>query len=192
MHRYIYNPRALKFLLDLGANPHATTASGNTCLHSCFQKACRYNSDFRHDDLLLLPSLALLVGAGADVRAVNEAGETVSDTAQQDPHCGQRSCGRRHFCGRHRHCNELRCGSGSFTLDTWVTVLKKLGYSPLDIMSEAALNHTVQFTDRYREEHYEAMQNWVSNCNTPSEPHINPNRLTNCSGTLDDFAHFRF
>ncbi|KAJ9614645.1 hypothetical protein H2200_002782 [Cladophialophora chaetospira] len=145
IHRYIYNPRALQFLLDLGADVHARTLGGNTCLHLCLRKACRYLSDLRYDDLLLLPSLFMLIRAGADVSAVNWSGESVSYTAlatfknEDDPETSD---------------------VGSFLMDAWLTVLKKCGYQPLEIMCDVALSHKVRFTAKYRQEHYEAMQKW--------------------------------
>ena len=145
IHRYIYSPPALGFLLDLGANLDARTRQGNTCLHLCFRKACRDLADFRYDDLHLLTSLGMLILAGADVRARNWAGESVSDTAQrirqQDP--------------------TSQCDIGSFLVDAWLTVLRKCGFNPLEVMGGAALSHKVRFTNSYKEAHYDAMQIWV-------------------------------
>jgi hypothetical protein len=147
MHRFIYNPKALKFLLNLKPDMRARTSQGNTCLHLCFLKACRYASELRKDDLMLPAALTMLIRAGADIRARNWAGETVSDVAlrirQIDPWT-QRDI-------------------GSFPVDAWMTVLRKLGYDPLEVMGSTALTHRVRFTEYYEEEHYEAMQKWVCN-----------------------------
>lgn len=146
MHRYIYNLWALRFLLDLGANVYARTSRGNTCLHLCFIKACREVSDFRDDDLQLLPGLSMLISAGANVRALNWAGQSVSDLAAWEWPPEDRT----------------HCDTGSFAMDAWLTVLRKLGFHLADVMYDAALRHKVRFTEKYREEHYEGMQKWAS------------------------------
>eukprot|EP00953_Heterococcus_sp_UTEX-ZZ885_P039196 20104-Heterococcus_DN1.PRE.1 len=56
----------LKLLLTAGADVHAVTSSGDTCLHI----AARHNYS--------APLLCLLIKAGADIYAVNSAGQTNS------------------------------------------------------------------------------------------------------------------
>jgi ankyrin repeat protein len=59
----------LKLLLTAGADVHAVTSSGDTCLHI----AARHN--------LPVPVLCLLIKAGADLRAVNSGGKTAAQLA---------------------------------------------------------------------------------------------------------------
>ena len=169
MHRLIYYPKALRFLLDLGADVRAQTSRGNSCLHVCFFKACRYSSDFRYDDLRLLSSLSMLIKAGADVCATNWKGVSVS-----------------HFAGRAWPRGAPQIDLGSFTMDAWLTVLRKCGYRPVDVMGDEALSHKVRFTEKYREQHFEAMQKWVSiRRSTPARG----DSADELPGALDDNAH---
>eukprot|EP00953_Heterococcus_sp_UTEX-ZZ885_P039198 20105-Heterococcus_DN1.PRE.2 len=59
----------LKLLLTTGADVHAVTSSGDTCLHV----AARHNYS--------APLLCLLIKAGADIHAVNSAGQTAAEVA---------------------------------------------------------------------------------------------------------------
>jgi uncharacterized protein len=59
----------LKLLLTAGADVHAVTSSGDTCLHT----AARHNYS--------APLLCLLIKAGADLQAVNEQGLTAAEVA---------------------------------------------------------------------------------------------------------------
>jgi uncharacterized protein len=60
----------LKLLLTAGADVHAVTSSGDTCLHI----AARYNYS--------APVVCLLIKAGADMHAVNNDGQTAADVAR--------------------------------------------------------------------------------------------------------------
>lgn len=76
-------PEALRFLLDRGANVNDVDADGRTALHHLA------GSDDSHLDdvgpaanrVRRLPSLAVLLEAGADPRAVDQAGRTPLDLA---------------------------------------------------------------------------------------------------------------
>jgi uncharacterized protein len=63
------NTDILKLLLTAGADVHAVTSSGDTCLHI----AARQNYS--------APVICLLVKAGADMHAINSAGMTAADVA---------------------------------------------------------------------------------------------------------------
>jgi ankyrin repeat protein len=62
----------LKLLLTAGADVHATTSSGDTCLHI----AARYNYS--------APVVCLLIKAGADMHTVNSAGITAAEVAHDN------------------------------------------------------------------------------------------------------------
>jgi ankyrin repeat protein len=64
----------LKLLLAAGADVHATTSTGNTCLHAA--AAHRY----------VAPVLCLLIRAGGDLNAVNNAGKTAAQVAHDCGH----------------------------------------------------------------------------------------------------------
>jgi ankyrin repeat protein len=64
----------LKLLLAAGADVHAVTSSGATCLHV----AARYNYS--------APVLCLLIKAGADLHAVNKKGKTAAQVAHDSGH----------------------------------------------------------------------------------------------------------
>jgi ankyrin repeat protein len=59
----------LKLLLTAGADVHAVTSTGDTCLHA----AARYDYP--------APVLCLLIKAGADIHAVNTEGKTAAEIA---------------------------------------------------------------------------------------------------------------
>jgi ankyrin repeat protein len=63
------NSATLKLLLTAGADVHAVTSSGDTCLHI----AARHNYS--------APVVCLLIKAGADMHAVNSAGKTAAEVA---------------------------------------------------------------------------------------------------------------
>jgi hypothetical protein len=92
----------------------------------------------------------MLISAGADVSAVNLAGQSVLDVArwraEYDP-------------GKH-------CVIGSFPVDAWLTVLEKCGHRAVDIVGSSALDHKLRFTSKYTQEHYRAMQEWVGGHDT--------------------------
>eukprot|EP00953_Heterococcus_sp_UTEX-ZZ885_P019288 10775-Heterococcus_DN1.PRE.3 len=64
----------LKLLLAAGADVHATTSTGNTCLH--IAAAHSY----------VAPVLCLLIKAGVDLHAVNAAGKTAAQVAHDCDH----------------------------------------------------------------------------------------------------------
>jgi ankyrin repeat protein len=59
----------LKLLLSAGADVHAVTSRGDTCLHV----AARHNYS--------APVVCLLIKAGADMHAVNKVGKTAAAVA---------------------------------------------------------------------------------------------------------------
>jgi ankyrin repeat protein len=64
----------LKLLLGAGADVHAVTSRGDTCLHV----AARHSYP--------VPVLCLLIKAGADMHAVNDAGKTAAQVAHDSGH----------------------------------------------------------------------------------------------------------
>jgi ankyrin repeat protein len=59
----------LQLLLTAGADVHAVTSSGDTCLHI----AARHS--------YLVPVLCMLIKAGADLHAMNRIGKTAAEVA---------------------------------------------------------------------------------------------------------------
>jgi ankyrin repeat protein len=71
---YCNDAATLKLLLTAGADVHAVTSRGDTCLHIAV----------RHS--YAVPVICLLIKAGADLHAVNSAGKTAAQVAHDKGH----------------------------------------------------------------------------------------------------------
>ncbi|KAK9415363.1 hypothetical protein SUNI508_10553 [Seiridium unicorne] len=124
-----YFADAVSFLLRRGASVHDRDVYGRTCLHVALggaRGARRLQEEFT--------CLTALLNAGADVRATNYSGRSVSEVAYTGPSV--------YFSEDH----------GGYFGDFWDAVLATCGYNPLDF--RAGHPRMARFTTAYTPEHF--------------------------------------
>ncbi|KAI1213181.1 ankyrin [Annulohypoxylon truncatum] len=133
-HEENYDKETLRTMLDLGADIHARDRELNTCLHVCF------NSQLivLYRDLRQFEAIKYLIQMGADVRAVNKFGFTVSDYAYR------------------RNQRVGTFNDGKVTGDLWDSALQSCGYDVAEFRTEKYCRRA-QYTEDYKREDFEQL-----------------------------------
>ncbi|KAI0902062.1 ankyrin [Annulohypoxylon nitens] len=124
---------ALRTLFDLGADIHSRDEFSNTCLHICFTDHSWSPGADRQD----YEAIKFLIEMGADVRAINVDGKTVSDYAYYTDWPSERNI-------------------GNYTGDLWDSVLQSCGYNIAEFRTEIHRRQAC-YTDKYKREDFERL-----------------------------------